>query len=124
MKRKRHILFFFSPKISRTIRLIDEKGQTYFKETRYAQVNLIHIPFVSLRDRISKNNLKNPQDPASLMLSVVREEKELLVVNIAEKKLIYKTIELDLMPAWMALYAFFIEIKRHAYQFPNRYKAK
>ncbi len=104
--------FFFPPKISRTIRLIDEKGQPYFKETRYAQVNLIHIPFVSLRDRISENNLKNPQDPASLMLSVVREEKELLVVNIAEKKLIYKTIELDLMPAWMALYAFFIEIKK------------
>ena len=115
MKRKRHILLFFPPKISRTIRLIDEKGQPYFKETRYAQVNLIHIPFVSLRDRISKNNLKNPQDPASLMLSVVREEKELLV---------YKTIELDLMPAWMALYAFFIEIKRHAYQFSTRYKAK
>ena len=44
--------FFYPPKKSATIELKDKDGQPFFKETRFAQVNLIPIPFVSIRETI------------------------------------------------------------------------
>jgi hypothetical protein len=43
---------------------MDNNGQPFFKETRYAEVNLIHIPFVSIREQLSPDLLKEPKDPA------------------------------------------------------------
>ncbi|MCD6297859.1 MAG: TIGR02584 family CRISPR-associated protein, partial [Deltaproteobacteria bacterium] len=36
--------FYYPPKKSRSVELRDKNGQPFFKETRYAEVNLIHIP--------------------------------------------------------------------------------
>jgi len=105
--------FYYPPKESKTIELIDEKGQPFFKETRYAHVNLIHIPFVSIREKLSPDLLKEPTDPATLMLSLIKEDEYRLVVNLISGKIIYKTLELDLMPARMALYAFFALQKKN-----------
>ena len=99
--------FYYPPKDSRRIELKDRKGQPMFKETRFAEINLIHIPFVSIRDRLSSDMLKEPRDPATLMLSLIKEEALRLTVNLITGKIAYKTLELDLMPAHMALYAFF-----------------
>ncbi|MBE9594283.1 MAG: hypothetical protein IMF19_12495 [Proteobacteria bacterium] len=99
---------------------MDNNGQPFFKETRYAEVNLIHIPFVSIREQLSPDLLKEPKDPATLMLSLIREEAHRLVINLISRKIIFKTIELDLMPARMALYAFFI-LCGNSSQYPLRH---
>jgi CRISPR-associated protein (TIGR02584 family) len=105
--------FYYPPKKSKTIELRDYRGNPFFKETKYAAVNLIHIPFFSIRDQLPDNLLKKPIHPGTLMLSLIREETYSLKVNLISKKIIYKTIELDLMPARMALYAFFILQKKN-----------
>jgi CRISPR-associated protein (TIGR02584 family) len=43
--------FYYPPRASVTIELRDKEGQPYFKETKYAQVNLVPLPFVSIRDQ-------------------------------------------------------------------------
>lgn len=99
--------FYYPPPESVPIELNDRQGQTFYKETKYAAVNLIHIPFFSIRDQLSSDLLKEPKDPGTLMLSLVKEEQHRLSVNLMSRKIIYKTLELDLMPAHLALYAFF-----------------
>lgn len=105
--------FFYPPKVSRTIELRDGKGQPFLKDTRFAEVNLIHIPFVSIRDQLSPALLKEPRDPATLMLSLIKEEAHRLSVNLIAGKIVYKTFELEMMPARMALYAFFAMQKKN-----------
>lgn len=104
--------FFYPPKESRLLELRDEKGNPMFKETKYAKVNLIHIPFVSIRNQLSSEMLKEPKDPATLMLSLIKEPESHLIVNLISRKIIYKGIELDMMPSWLAIYSFFIKIKK------------
>lgn len=104
--------FFYPPPKSRPVSLRDEQGQPYVKETRYAKVTLVHMPFVSVRERLSEGMLKAPEDPAALLLSMVREERPRLIVDLRERKLSWKGIELDMPPARLALYAFFAQIKK------------
>ena len=104
--------FFYPPKESRPVELRDDKGQPFFKESRFARINLVHIPFVSIRDQLSDDMLMEPKDPGTLMLSLIREESSRLTVNLISKKIVYKTIELDMKPAWLALYAFFAMQKK------------
>ena len=104
--------FFYPPKESKTITLKARNGQAYYKDTRYAEINLISVPFVSIRDSLSKDALKAPKPPGALLLSLIREETLRLTVNLVDKKIIYKRMELDLTPAQMALYAFFAMRKK------------
>ncbi len=104
--------FYYPPRESVPIELRDENGQPYIKETRYAGINLIPIPFISIRDRLSDNMLDVPKDPATLMLSLVREEPCQLTIDIPSTKITYKNLELDMMPARLALYAFFAMQKK------------
>lgn len=104
--------FYYPPKQSVTIELKDKNGQVFYKETKYAQVNLISVPFVSIRDKLSKDFLKEPESPGALMLSLIREEETKLTVNLISKKIIYKKLEQDMMPAHLALYAFFAMRKK------------
>jgi CRISPR-associated protein Csx14 len=105
--------FFYPPQKSQAIELRDNQGQPFFKETRYAQVNLIHIPFVSVRDNLSGDMLKEPKDPGTLALSLIREETSRLIVNLISGKIVYKKVEMDMMPAHLALYAFFAMQKKN-----------
>ena len=104
--------FFYPPKKSRTIRLKDPRGETIYKPTKYARINLIHMPFFSIRSQLSPDVLDQPRDPATLMLSLIREAPERLVVNLNDGTIYYRGAELDMMPARMALYAFFALIKK------------
>lgn len=99
--------FFYPPPVSMHIELRDKDGKPYIRETRYAEVNLVFIPFVSLRDRLSEDQLRSPKDPAQLMLSLIREQPPMLEVDLASGCLRYKGRELDVHPAHLALYAFF-----------------
>jgi len=105
--------FYYPPKESRVIELKDKDGESFFKETKYAQVNLISMPFISIRDRLSEDLLKEPTDPATLILSLIKEDEYRLTVNLLEGKVVYKALELDLMPARLALYAFFALRKKN-----------
>lgn len=105
--------FFYPPRESRTIELKNNHGQTFYKESKYAQVNLIHIPFVSIREQLSADLLKEPKAPGTLLLSLIREERSRLVVNLVSRKIIYKGLELDTNPTRLALYAFFAMQKRN-----------
>ena len=104
--------FYYPPKESRTIELKDKLGQPFFKEAMYAQVALIPIPFVSIRDHLSADFLKEPKAPGTLMLSLIKDETSNLTINLVSRKIIYKTLELDMMPARLALYAFFAMHKK------------
>ncbi len=105
--------FYFPPQNSIPIELRDKSGQPYVKETKYAKVTLVPIPFISIREQLSDELLKEPKDPATLMLSLVKEEPYRLIVDLANTKLIYKDIEIDMMPARLALYAFFAMQKKN-----------
>lgn len=106
--------FFFPPRQSRSITLKDAAGQPYRKETRFAKISLVAMPFFSIRDRLTERHLKQPESPASLMLSLVREPRPELTVDLPGRKLIWKGIECDLMPARLTLYAFFALLKKDA----------
>ena len=99
--------FYYPPKKSRTIELKDRQGQQFFKESMYAQVDLIHIPFVSIREHLTEDFLKEPKDPGTLMLSLIKEETTSLTINLISRKLIHRSLEMDMMPARLALYALF-----------------
>lgn len=99
--------FYYPPPESKPVELRDIHGQSYIKETRYADITLIPIPFVSIRDKLSGTMLKAPRDPATLMMSLVREDPPLLSIDLPSSKITFKQRELDMMPSRMALYAFF-----------------
>jgi CRISPR-associated protein Csx14 len=104
--------FFYPPKASRAIELKNPQGQPFYKDTGFAQVNLIHIPFFSIREQLSSDLLKAPKDPGTLMLSLIRDERSHLTVNLVSKKLVYKKLECDMHPSHLALYAFFVIQKK------------
>jgi CRISPR-associated protein (TIGR02584 family) len=108
--------FYYPPRESKLIELRDKNGNPFFKETRYSEVNLIPLPFVSIRDRLTEEFLKGPMDPATLMASLIRDAPEKLVVNLVEGKIIHRGMELDLMPARLAFYAFFALQKKECPQ--------
>lgn len=99
--------FFYPPRKPKTITLRNAEGESYYKSTQYARVNLIHMPFFSIRSQLAPEVLDQPRDPVTLMQSLIREAPERLVVNLNEGKIKYRGAELDMMPARLALYAFF-----------------
>jgi len=104
--------FFYPPLVPVEIELRDKKGEPYSKKTSYAAITLIPMPFISIRNRLSDKWLKAPYDPATLMLSLVREAKPTITADLPGKKLIYKGIEIDMQPSLLALYAFFLLKKK------------
>jgi CRISPR-associated protein Csx14 len=107
--------FYYPPPASVPLVLIDGKTRTpYTKETRYAEVTLIPLPFFSIRDRLIDSHLKQPESPASLMLSLVREKRSELILDLKNRKITWKGRELDMMPARMAIYVFFAFLKKEA----------
>lgn len=106
--------FYYPPSPSRSITLLDKKQQPYQKNTRYAHIQLITMPFIPLREKLSSPLLQQPEMPSSLMMSLVQEEKPTLTIDLKERKLVWKSREIDLPPVLLALYAFFAEQKKTA----------
>jgi len=104
--------FFYPPKKAKTISLRGSTGEPYYKSTRYARVNLVHMPFFSIRSQLSQEVLDQPRDPATLMLSLIREVPETLMIQLNEGKIRYCGMEMDMMPNRLALYAFFALLKK------------
>jgi CRISPR-associated protein (TIGR02584 family) len=115
--------FFYPPKKSRPIKLMDSRGEPMFKATKYAHINLVHMPFFSIRSQLAPEYLDHPRDPATLMQSLIREAPELLEVNLIQGKIKYRGTEKDMMPARLALYAFFALRKKDCPQSANTCKS-
>ena len=105
--------FWYPPKVSKSLALLDGKGREYTLDTKYAVIDLISIPFISVRDRLDHDMLSQPRPPGELLASIIRDQPSGLVVNLRAGKLAYRGIELDLYPAHLALYAFFAERKKN-----------
>ncbi len=106
--------FFYPPANPVELELRDPKGQPYRKSTRYARVNLVALPFVPFRERLGADVLRRPEDPGTLLSSLVRERPGQLVVDLPGRKIVWKGREIDLPPAQLALYALFAEIRKQA----------
>jgi len=111
--------FFYPPTNSVEIELHDAKGQPYRKSTRYAQVQLVALPFFSFRSQLSADLLATPQAPATLLGALVREKSADLIILLREGKLRWKGRELDLPPTQLALYTLLAEIKKDAVCAPD-----
>ena len=104
--------FYFPPKESARIEVRGKDNLSMHVETGDAQVSLIPLPFISVRDRLTPAHLKEPADPATLMLSLVKDGQQPVTVSLADKKIKYKNRECDLSPAHMALYFFLVYQKK------------
>ncbi len=106
--------FYFPPREAREIDLRNRQGQLYRQSTCYAEITLISMPFVSIRDRLTPEHLRQPESPAALLASLVREEKPPLTIDLPAGKLLWKGRECDLPPSHLALYTFFARLKKGA----------
>ncbi|TLM65384.1 MAG: TIGR02584 family CRISPR-associated protein [Deltaproteobacteria bacterium] len=106
--------FFFPPKQSKLIDVRTRDGYPCRMQTELAQITLVPLPFFPLRGQLTPQMLKQPETPASLMLSLVRETKHELTVDLTQRKLVWKGVELDLSAAQMALYALLAKAKKEA----------
>lgn len=94
------------------VELRDKQGQPFWKESRFARIHLISIPFISMRDHLRQDHLNAPHSPADLMQSLVRESPPDLIIDLRQGKLVFGRLELDMHPTRLALYAFFAERKK------------
>ncbi len=104
--------FWYPPKKSVPLTLRDPNGIPYTRETRYAEVTLVPVPFVSLRDRLDPALYERPRPPAELIAALVRDEEKFLSIDPAAGRLAYGGQECDLAPAQLALYAWFAARKK------------
>lgn len=106
--------FYYPPPVSVPVTLQDRQGEPFVKETRYAKVTLVPMPFFPIRERLSDRHLKGPESPAALMLSLVREKRHELVIDLRERTVSWKGVQCDMMPAPLALFTFFAIAKKGA----------
>ena len=104
--------FWFPHKRPVRIELKDSRGNPFWRETKHAEINLISIPFVSIREYISPELLKKPRTPADLMASLIKDDPPMLYIKLHDAKIIYGNIELDMHPARLAIYAYFAHRKK------------
>ncbi len=106
--------FYYPPPSSRPVTLRDARGQPYSKETRYASITLVPMPYFPLRGRIADALLRRPEAPGTLMLSVIRGPRPELTIDLKSRMVAWKGFQLDLPPAHLALYGFFGMLKKEA----------
>jgi CRISPR-associated protein Csx14 len=105
--------FFYPPPRPTSVELIDRLGRRHIRSSGQCRVTLLHIPFITIRDQLAPAILQAPADPESLMLALIRDVQYDLTVDLAAGKVIYKNQELLLMPARLALFAFFALQKKN-----------
>lgn len=104
--------FFYPPPVSRLVTLHDQLRQPYQKETRYARISLVSMPFFPVRDRLSDRMLREAETPTALMMSLVKEARQDLMIDLRARTVTWKGVQCDMMPAHLALYVFFALFKK------------
>lgn len=97
--------FFYPPKVPRMADVRSRDGHACQMETSLAQITLVPMPFFPLRSHLMPQMLRQPESPAALMLSLVREIKHELAIDLVQRKLVWKGVELDMSPSRLALYS-------------------
>lgn len=97
--------FFFPPKIPQMVDVKTADNNPCRMETSLAQITLVPMPFFPLRAQLTASMLQHPESPASLMLSLIREVRHELTIDMLERKIVWKGVELDVSAARLAVYA-------------------
>ncbi len=105
--------FWYPPPEPQEIEVISQSGLPCRMSTSLAKIQLIDMPFVSMRDQLAGNMLQEVQRPATLLSAMICDQKPIFTVNIAESKLLYGDLQLDIHPGYLALYGWFAERKKH-----------
>jgi len=101
-----HKDFYYPPVKPVMLELRDNRGQIMLKETTYAKVTLVPIPFISLRAAAQDGKTGHVQTPSELFRYLVREKKQPLIIDLREGMVTYKKSALKMMPSRLALYVF------------------
>jgi len=104
--------FYFPPRKSRLVATTDRRGRTCYRDTRDAEIWLVSMPFVSVRDRLTDSDLDAPQDPEALLASLIRDNPPRLEIDLGESRIVYKERQIDLPPIQTALLAFFALLRK------------
>jgi len=107
-----HPDFYYPPVKPVMVELQDARGQKMLKETSYAKVTLVPIPFISLRAAAQDGKTGRIQTPTELFRHLVRERKQPLIIDLPQGKIRYKKTDLKMMPSRLALYAFLARQKQ------------
>lgn len=97
--------FFFPPKEPKDITTRDKNGRMITINTRYATIDLVPMPFVSVRQYLEYKDLREPRAPQDLLDGLICDMPQRLIINIDDMKIDFCKRELDFPPAQMALYA-------------------
>ncbi|HOK07979.1 MAG TPA: CRISPR-associated ring nuclease Csm6 [Syntrophales bacterium] len=109
-----HRDFFYPPRVSVPLTLRDDAGTPFIKETRFARVHLVEVPFVSVRGLLAPEQLREPLGPAAVMdLLLHRRGPSHLVCDLAAGTLTWRGVTRAMTPARLALYALFLLRKRN-----------
>lgn len=103
--------FFYPSRNPFPIELKDSEGRMFLKDASLAKVSLVHIPFVSVRNRLAPGLLDDPGDPRKLAELLVRADPQVLSADLWNRTLTYRKRMATLRPTQMALYAFFLQQK-------------
>lgn len=104
--------FYYPPIKNRLIATRDQKGNTVYRNTKDARIWLVSMPFVSVRDRLSPEDLDAPRNPELLLASLIRDNPPRLVIDLQESKIVFKGRQVDLSQALMALFTFFAVLRK------------
>jgi CRISPR-associated protein (TIGR02584 family) len=108
--------FYYPPLIPGPVELRDRFGRRCIRESDHAQIALLHIPFITIRDQLAPGLLQAPADPETLLHTLIRDDQYGLTVDLATGKLIFKNQAFAMMPARLALYAFFVMQKKNCHK--------
>jgi len=104
--------FFYPPVEKRLVATKDAKGKTVFRNSSDAEIWLVSMPFISVRDRLSQEDLNVPRNPETLLASLIRDNPPKLVIDMSESKIVFKGRQVDLPQTQLALFAFFAILRK------------
>lgn len=111
--------FFYPPPNPMQIELRDKQGKPFLQDTRYAHIDLVNMPFVSIRDKLPKDLLENVTDINELSPYFIMDEPHKLIVDLKNCQISLGDKKINLMPSIMAFYAFFVMRKHNCTSRPT-----
>jgi len=105
--------FFYPPRQPKMIEVRTRQGQPCLMETSLAEITLVPVPFFPLRGHLTQQMLRQPERPSSLMLSLIRETRHELIIDLVQKTITWKGLELDMSAARLSLYTLLAQFKKH-----------
>ncbi|MGC8735488.1 MAG: CRISPR-associated ring nuclease Csm6, partial [Dissulfurimicrobium sp.] len=103
--------FWYPPKISKNIAVRNNNGIEYVINTKYAKIELISIPFISIRKHLDPKMLSHPISPSELSDLAIYDKEPAIILHLSNATISYHNKILHMFPIHMAIYAFFVQQK-------------